>query len=359
MKERNVNLDLIRCLAVFLVISVHFLLNNGFYSNEMIGEKMFILTMIRTYSMICVPLFLLLTGYLMNKKKVEKGYYKGIIRILIIYVIVSIICLIFKKFYYNYDINIKNGRIGILDFTAANYSWYIEMYIGLFLLIPFLNIMYNNIDSKENKIKLILTFLTLTTLPSILNIYKITGESNYNNLVPDWWINLYPITYYFIGAFLCEYKEKIKINKWLNIIFIIVTILISTIFNYTRSYGNVFEKGEYVQFYSLENVLLSILVFILINNLNFEKVPKIIKSLIVKTSKLSLGIYLISWIFDKIFYKKLNLEIVKMTDKLYYYIPIVLAVLICSYISSIFINIIADFIVNLIYKNKMKNKRTI
>lgn len=31
MKKRNINIDLIKCIAVFSVISVHFFLNNGFY----------------------------------------------------------------------------------------------------------------------------------------------------------------------------------------------------------------------------------------------------------------------------------------------------------------------------------------
>lgn len=38
-KSRNINLDLIRCLAVFSVISVHFFLNTGFYDEEVIGKK--------------------------------------------------------------------------------------------------------------------------------------------------------------------------------------------------------------------------------------------------------------------------------------------------------------------------------
>ena len=37
MKERNLNADLIRCVAVFSVVSVHFLKNNGFYSTPVDG----------------------------------------------------------------------------------------------------------------------------------------------------------------------------------------------------------------------------------------------------------------------------------------------------------------------------------
>ena len=40
MKERNLNADLIRCVAVFSVVSVHFLKNNGFYSTPVDGGDM-------------------------------------------------------------------------------------------------------------------------------------------------------------------------------------------------------------------------------------------------------------------------------------------------------------------------------
>lgn len=37
MKERDLNADLIRCVAVYSVLSVHFLLNTGFYSTPVVG----------------------------------------------------------------------------------------------------------------------------------------------------------------------------------------------------------------------------------------------------------------------------------------------------------------------------------
>ena len=42
MTKRNLNADLIRCVAVFSVISVHFLLNGGFYKQEVCGIPMLV-----------------------------------------------------------------------------------------------------------------------------------------------------------------------------------------------------------------------------------------------------------------------------------------------------------------------------
>lgn len=67
MKERNLNADLIRCVAVFSVVSVHFLKNNGFYSTPVIGGDMLLMCIYRSLFMACVPLFLMLTGFLSGK----------------------------------------------------------------------------------------------------------------------------------------------------------------------------------------------------------------------------------------------------------------------------------------------------
>ena len=100
------------------------------------------------------------------------------------------------------------------------------MYIGLFLLIPFLNLIYNNLGSKKHKIVLICTMLFLTSLPTIVNIYNFRlgfsadmffndGELR-NKILPFWWKSMYPVTYYFIGAYFSEYKPKI--DRKLNIL---------------------------------------------------------------------------------------------------------------------------------------------
>ena len=168
------------------------------------------------------------------------------------------------------------------------------MYIGLFLLIPFLNLIVNGLNSKKHMQMLIATLIILTTLLSIMNIF---GSA----LVPDWWTGIYPITYYFIGVYIRKYDIKIQTKK--NILMLLAVILLSGIFNCYKSYGLIFQKGEYVQWQSIQNVLASVLLFVWLKNINLEKWPNIIKRAIVKISELSLGIYLCSAIFDTIFIK--------------------------------------------------------
>ena len=103
----------------------------------------------------------------------------------------------------------------ILDFSADSYSWYIEMYIGLFPLIPFLNILWTNLKIREKKI-FIFSLLFLTAVPSLLNCWNLLGESHLisvNPIVPDYWEILYPFTYYYLGAYMRESSLLIRLKE--------------------------------------------------------------------------------------------------------------------------------------------------
>lgn len=159
--KRIFGIDLLRAIAIFFVLSVHFFLNNNFYNTNISGIGMFISLFMRWIFYIGVPIFILLTGYLKKDKELNKKYYKGIIHVLTSYLFISIVCIIFRIFYLNESMSKLKMLVSIFDFTADGYAWYIEMYLGLFLLIPFLNILYNNIKTKKNKQYLIITLLII------------------------------------------------------------------------------------------------------------------------------------------------------------------------------------------------------
>ena len=83
--------------------------------------------------------------------------------------------------------------------TFGNYGWYVEMYIGLFLLAPFLNIILEKLDSPRQYLWFLGTMLFLTALTSITPI----------NLIPDYWTSLYPLTLYVVGAGIRRYRPNV------------------------------------------------------------------------------------------------------------------------------------------------------
>ena len=367
MKQRNIALDVIRCFALFCVISVHFFLNSGFYDETIEGINYYIMVVMRSFFMICVPLFMILTGYLKNKAEISKKYYIGIIKIIVIYIIASILCLLFKTFYQHEKITFALAINKVLNFSAAPYAWYIEMYIGLFLLIPFLNLVFNNLRSKKQAKVLIITMLILTALPAVFNIYRFaslkwwlqpSSQSGYQQIMPAWWEKIYPITYYFIGAYISKFGIKMSAKK--NVILLILSILIVGTFNFYRSYGSTFIKGKWSEYGSILNVILATLTFLLLLRIKPKKEHKYLSKMLKAMSNATLCAYLSSWIFDKIFYQLLKSNVAIMSDRICYYPLIAISIFILSILVGIFVNIVYNFF----YKNinsiitKMKLKRS-
>lgn len=327
-KSRNPQMDVIRCLALFCVIGVHFFKHTGFYDVSVVGIGMFILVLVRNFFMICVPLFITLSGYLLRNKGASISYYFRIIPILMIYLLASLACALYTWVFMPEHFSIGGMIAGIFGYYTAPYGWYIGMYIGLFLLIPFLNILYNHIQTKRLKTILILSLVFLTAGDSLIN--------DFFPLFPSYWTAMYPITFYFIGCYLAEYPLKLK--RYTNILLIVIVLVLSGSVSYCCSYGSVFQHNKWQDYGSFLTTLQTILVFNLITLSDCSRCGPKTGKVLSYISNCCLGAYLVSWIFDSIFYEVLNAYRLTILDKAKFFIPVTLAVYICSLLLSAVLN---------------------
>lgn len=340
-KTRNPALDVIRCFALACVVSIHFFLNTGFYDEIVTGTRMYTMIFLRTAFTVCVPLFLLLSGYLMQGKRPEWRYYRKLSRTLGIYLLASLCCIAFRMATQEYPL--AEGLWGILNFTAAPYGWYLEMYIGLYLLTPFLNILWENLDKKQKQ-ALLLTLLLLTALPGMVNTFRfqrswwaVPGTDNhYHVLIPDWWEFLYPVTYFFLGSWLREYPLKLKALPTLGLLLAI--LLLSSGYNCWRSRGVSFVSGKWQDWGSLLTAVLSVLTFHLLCLPDYSRLGTGAKNLLARLSDWSLGAYLVSWIFEQLFYPILIARRSVMQMRLEFLPLFVPAILACSLTLSAALN---------------------
>lgn len=344
-KSRNFALDLVRVAAAFSVISVHFLLNTDFYAEPVLGKRMFVLCLIRTFFSCCVPLFLVLTGWLMCHKKLERRFYFGLSNTLVTYVLTGCVCVFYKRAILRIEgYSIARAIYSFFNFSASDYAWYIEMYIGLFLLIPFLNLIYNGLDSKRKKQVLLLTMLALTTLPTLSNSFNPFDPSWWAapaagypvRFLPRWWLGVYPVTYYFTGCYLREYSLKLKTRT------IVLLLALATLsfgfFNYWQSYGAAFAAGTYVDWGGFEPYIITVLLFSLLSRASGDRVPLPLRYGMWKVSDLCLGIYLVSYIFDSIFYSRLNAAVPVVTDRLFWFPVMTVSVFACSLLLALILH---------------------
>lgn len=348
LQNRNPAMDILRIVAVLCVISIHFFYHTGYYSTTADNVPMYFATVLRTLFSVCVPLFMILSGFLLCNKTLKKGYYSGIRKTIIVYILVAIACIIYKSCNGSYTLTTLTFFTGIFDFSGANYSWYIEMYIGLFLIIPFLNIIYKNLDSRKQKNILLITLIAITILPSLFNAFKFDSyewwanpatDTDTQKLMPSWWVGIYPITYYFTGCYIREYGTKIK-NVFLIIALVIAIFGFGT-FNFYRCYGSTFTTANYVYWYGIEPYVMSVLIFLIISKLKLENINVKAKFALWKISDLVLGTYLVSFIFDSIYYYEiLNIN----TPDFYARFPFMPLMILCVFVSAL----ISSGIINLI-----------
>ena len=300
--QRIYGLDLIRVCAIFFVIAGHFFsLNTPFKNVPFTGFSMFIQGMMNSVFMVGVPLFIMLTGYLNINKTPTKKYYTGMIRVLVAYVIFSIATIAFRTFYLGENLNLLQWTLKIFNYSAIPYAWYIEMWIGLALLTPFLNYLWKAIPSLKEKLLLIVSLFVMTSLPDLCNRYGMY-------IFPAYFAQAsYPLMFYFIGAFIREYQPTIK--NWIGMVIIFSITLINPLFNIIvfRGTHDIVEVcgGPGGVFYPW----IAIAIFLMLyrrdkqtNKQTNKHTYKWIKQWIAHCSTVSLEMYLCCYIFDQLYY---------------------------------------------------------
>lgn len=327
-KTRNYGIDILRIIAVILVLTVHFFYNTQYY--EYVGLNNLnikIQRLIRDFAMICVPLFIMITGFLNKKAKYDKSFFKGLFNIIIVWFFYSLIeYFVLNILNNNYQaLNFKSLLFSITSFSGCKYSWYIEMYIGLYLFSPILNNAYNSFD-KKNKLYSLLAILSIIILPGFIN-------SLFDNIihVPSWWTSIYPIAYYITGKYISENKFKIKKKT------LIILLILSQILSFSLNYH--FQ----IEHYTITTFLSTVLVFLIFYDIELE--GNITKKVTKYISNITLDIYLGSSLIDSIVYPIFNNKITSILgqEQILIYVPMMFVIV---FILSIIYGTIRKLIIN-------------
>ena len=293
-KERNLNLDLIRCVALLMVPIMHSLDHTGLYDQQLYGAANQSMIAVKTLFTTCIPLYVMLSGFLNNRKALSARYYLGLIRILGVYLICGIACLAFEQCSGIAHRSPAEMVSALVNFSCCDYAWYIMMYFGLFLMIPFLNMAYYGLKTQKQKLVLVATFFALSVLPSLLNLYF--------QLYSLWWTRFYPLCYYFTGAYLSEYMPKARPGKWAAALLAFLAAY-SVFFYFHYDANGAALIGVYQDTFPV--YILSVLLFVILFRLPLGTVPGPVAAILRKVSDLTLPAYLLTWITDSLIYPRL------------------------------------------------------
>lgn len=197
MIKRESGADLFRIMGLLFVNMLHACLYNGFYFEAQEGFLMWAANTARWLVYGCNAMFMLLTGYLKSTSPWGKRYYKSLVAVLVGYVLTCVISYPIRYFWIGEKDSLE---VWVTRFvTFSNYAWYVEMYIGLFLFSPLINMALDKIREPGK-----LWMLTFGLL-----IVTVGHSATSMNLLPDYCGSMYPLALYTLGAVIRRTKPDV------------------------------------------------------------------------------------------------------------------------------------------------------
>ncbi len=330
-KDRNSNIELLRILCIITIIIHHSFVHSGI-SISIENTNTLILSIIQILGKTANNIFILTTGYYMINKKINKE---------------KIIKLIGEILFYSYSILFvylvfcKEKEIGIIIKSILpitfNAEWFVTSYILLYITIPFINALINNLTKKEMSVLIIIFIVCFSILPTI-------------NLLSEYFSNyIWFILLYLVGAYtkLYENKEFSKYSKCFIVVSSIAIIFVITsiaCFNMRRL--GLLEINSFLVF------ILAYSIF-----MDFINKKEYSNSIINYVASSSLGIYLIhdNVIIRALMWKKLKMGSLIKTKLFWFYeIEVVVGIfIICLLIDIIRRELIEEKIIKSIRKNSV------
>jgi surface polysaccharide O-acyltransferase-like enzyme len=287
LKERESNFELLRIVLMVMIVGIHYFLHGGVLKTLTIHDfNYYIVNIIYSFIIIAVNCFVLLSGYFGIKAKIDR-LIKLELQVLFYSIIIFIIFVTFRII----PFGIREAITSITPIVSSRW-WFITIYILLFIVSPYVNMILNKI-SKGNYIKLLTIGLFLCI---ILPTVKLNPLNNNNGL------SLYNFIFlYSLGAYIKKYFNK-DISKYKYLISYIVFSILIFLGNVALS---IVAKKNVTMFYNYDNI------FVLLSSISlfmFFKGIRIKSKFINSISPLVFGVYLIhdhryvrDFIYSKIF----------------------------------------------------------
>lgn len=301
-QERDAGIDLVKVCAMFFVLSLHFCLHGGFYGFSMKETPVAVISGFRMMSYECVPLFLLISGFLMNKAKPTARHYIKITPIVINSLLVAGVTIAFKILVLKEQWPFYVWAESVYHLQQPSYGWYVNMFIPLYLMMPFINAAYQGMQTKKAKFGTLAILIFVANLAITVNRFKVIQHPEGMvsiGFTPNYFGNMWPFAYYWTGMMIAEYRPRVK--KPL-LLFALVLLSTGTVMldRFTTDSG--WDQGVNFTNEDFPNILIASIFFLLLYDVKIRNqiVCKILKAV----ASLSMTVYLLSFIGDCIYVRK-------------------------------------------------------
>lgn len=343
--NREMNFELLRIVSMILIILAHYAGHGGVGEVNIVNSNRIIGSFLEIGGKFGTNLFLLITGYFFMKSEFSyKKFFKLLFQVWVFSIVIGILL---PSIYYGNLISLKLIIKSVLPISFKIY-WFPTVYLGFYLLSPFIKKFVISLDKKMFDKLIIILSIMLVIIPTF-----IPGSHPFTS---DMMVALFMI---FLGIYINIFLSKpenqnFKIKSVICSIIMILIIFVSQVISIILSQKyDIFSFG--VSFLrnhnSLPMVILSLSTFKIFRNI---KIPN--NKLISVLGKTSFGVYLFH---DNPNFKTIMWKDILKTDMFYYCNVLLLCVHILFCIIVIYtIGTIIDLLrVKFIEKPVFKSKK--
>lgn len=303
MRERILNLDLIRVLAMVMVVLMHTVINFTLRTDFFATKLWFLLEPAIALSRTAVLLFFMISGYLMVSKQrtikenFEKTFKKLCLPLVFFTLIDSIINL--SKFNLAVDgwMGFFSHEMNRLMNEKSSPLWFLVVLVFLYFLNPLWQKVFSQKDEGSLAKYLTKSALFFSILMAILEYPS--GKIGMLFTAPTYWLGY--VFFYLYGGLVKEKLVNFKNNRF-NFFLLIGGLSLAIMGDFIAVYSQIkginFIWNLYTSNYlSIPVIMMAIGLFNLLMNIEMKKVPSVILATLEKLAQLSFGVYLIHGYF--------------------------------------------------------------
>lgn len=173
---RQSNFELLRIVSMFMIVGLHYFNGSmgGALDNLNSGQPNYYITyLLESLFIVSVNCFVLITGYFsINKKTVQINQVIDLLVQMVFYGLLFYFIAVLADWQSFSLIGVIKAAFPIL----VGLKWFIRTFIILYLLTPFLNIAFSNMEKKSYQIFLIIMLMFFSVYPSFLPSPPVTDN---------------------------------------------------------------------------------------------------------------------------------------------------------------------------------------
>lgn len=283
-------IDLLRIIAMFGIVLLHTTAPLLYQFEKISASYWWTANVYDSAVRVCVPLFFLISGYLLLGKSQKLSYFilKRIKKVVIPLFAWSLIYLIWKRIIvFDYTISIKSVY-SIIITPSYYHLWFIYALIFVYYLIPILRKLILNSSEYTKYYFVIIWFFIVSTVPLFENFTGLVNKIDF--------LAMPGFAGYFVLGYIIGHKNISKKIFIIANVILILSYIFTVVSTYLLSAQNGIFNGYFYGYFSPNIILLSVTLFLSVRyksqDIKFENY-QLGSKIIEKVSAASLGIYLV------------------------------------------------------------------